>query len=319
MSSTEKNINKDFLIDSFESPKKNKKCSSKEKEDIIDSNKYNYSNNKSNFLDFSSNEKSINLESPYKNCLTNELIKSLNFYSSYKPKNKETINQIDSIQTFNNNNNSQITNFNQNYLGNKIIRPKISFFNSYFSSSTNDNKSFPQSFNSYYLKSEIEELDKQLDYINYSLKNILPKSFQNLNIKDESKKFNSFQFISCFNNYNQNNNKRNISEFSLNFNNIKYKKNFNNLNIDNNNNLNNLGNNKNLNENIPNQFSFMSSNNKKEDKQPIKKRKKIEKREGDWICHKCNNLNFSFRNSCNKCKSLKMEMDKFNEEKTQIY
>ena len=63
----------------------------------------------------------------------------------------------------------------------------------------------------------------------------------------------------------------------------------------------------------------MSSNNKKEDKQPIKKRKKIEKREGDWICHKCNNLNFSFRNSCNKCKSLKMEMDKFNEEKTQIY
>ena len=258
MSSTDKNINKDFLIDSFESPKKNKKCSSKEKEDIIDSNKYNYSNNKSNFLDFSSNEKSINLESPYKNCLTNELIKSLNFYSSYKPKNKETINQIDSIQTFNNNNNSQITNFNQNYLGNKIIRPKISFFNSYFSSSTNDNKSFPQSFNSYYLKSEIEELDKQLDYINYSLKNILPKSYLNFNFnQEEIKSFNSCQFISSFNN-------NNLIQFPI-------------------------------------QKSFFN------DKKSNKNLKKIEERKGDWKCKKCNNLNFSFRSICNRCKRLKEE------------
>ena len=287
MSSTEKNINKDFLIDSFESPKKNKKCSSKEKEDIIDSNKYNYSNNKSNFLDFSSNEKSINLESPYKNCLTNELIKSLNFYSSYKPKNKETINQIDSIQTFNNNNNSQITNFNQNYLGNKIIRPKISFFNSYFSSSTNDNKSFPQSFNSYYLKSEIEELDKQLDYINYSLKNILPKSYLNFNFnQEEIKSFNSCQFISSFNN---NNLKRNISEFNLNLSNTLNDNS--NFNFNNNNNL----------IQFPIQISFFN------DKKSNKNLKKIEERKGDWKCKKCNNLNFSFRSICNRCKRLKEE------------
>ena len=286
MSSTEKNINKDFLIDSFESPKKNKKCSSKEKEDIIDSNKYNYSNNKSNFLDFSSNEKSINLESPYKNCLTNELIKSLNFYSSYKPKNKETINQIDSIQTFNNNNNSQITNFNQNYLGNKIIRPKISFFNSYFSSSTNDNKSFPQSFNSYYLKSEIEELDKQLDYINYSLKNILPKSYLNFNFnQEEIKSFNSCQFIS----FNNNNLKRNISEFNLNLSNTLNDNS--NFNFNNNNNL----------IQFPIQKSFFN------DKKSNKNLKKIEERKGDWKCKKCNNLNFSFRSICNRCKRLKEE------------
>ena len=286
MSSTDKNINKDFLIDSFESPKKNKKCSSKEKEDIIDSNKYNYSNNKSNFLDFSSNEKSINLESPYKNCLTNELIKSLNFYSSYKPKNKETINQIDSIQTFNNNNNSQITNFNQNYLGNKIIRPKISFFNSYFSSSTNDNKSFPQSFNSYYLKSEIEELDKQLDYINYSLKNILPKSYLNFNFnQEEIKSFNSCQFIS----FNNNNLKRNISEFNLNLSNTLNDNS--NFNFKNNNNL----------IQFPIQKSFFN------DKKSNKNLKKIEERKGDWKCKKCNNLNFSFRSICNRCKRLKEE------------
>ena len=285
MSSTEKNINKDFLIDSFESPKKNKKCSSKEKEDIIDSNKYNYSNNKSNFLDFSSNEKSINLESPYKNCLTNELIKSLNFYSSYKPKNKETINQIDSIQTFNNNNNSQITNFNQNYLGNKIIRPKISFFNSYFSSSTNDNKSFPQSFNSYYLKSEIEELDKQLDYINYSLKNILPKSYLNFNFnQEEIKSFNSCQFIS----FNNNNLKRNISEFNLNLNNT-------------------LNDNSNFNFNNNNLIQFPIQKSFFNDKKSNKNLKKIEERKGDWKCKKCNNLNFSFRSICNRCKRLKEE------------
>ena len=28
---------------------------------------------------------------------------------------------------------------------------------------------------------------------------------------------------------------------------------------------------------------------------------------GDWNCHKCNNLNFAFRYSCNKCKTEKPE------------
>ena len=326
MSSNNINLNKQIQFNSLDNSNNRLTTPIKQKDNSFESNNNIFSNNKLFSINFSSEEKSINespkynIESPFKNCLTNELIKTLNYYGSYNPKNKEDYNQIDSISTFNKNDNSQFKSNEHNFfLGNKIIRSQISCFNSSLDSSTEDNKSLYQSFNSYNINNDIHELDKQLDYINYSLKNILPKSFQNLNIKDESKKFNSFQFISCFNNYNQNNNKRNISEFSLNFNNIKYKKNFNNLNIDNNNNLNNLGNNKNLNENIPNQLSFMSSNNKKEDKQPIKKRKKIEKREGDWICYKCNNLNFSFRNSCNKCKSLKMEMDKFNEEKTQIY
>lgn len=26
-------------------------------------------------------------------------------------------------------------------------------------------------------------------------------------------------------------------------------------------------------------------------------------REGDWICYNCNNLNFSFRKKCNRCKT----------------
>ena len=46
------------------------------------------------------------------------------------------------------------------------------------------------------------------------------------------------------------------------------------------------------------------SNNKKKHK----KRKKINKlknyniRKGDWLCPNCNNINFSFRLICNKCK-----------------
>ena len=29
--------------------------------------------------------------------------------------------------------------------------------------------------------------------------------------------------------------------------------------------------------------------------------KKSFERDGDWVCQRCKNLNFSFRNACNKC------------------
>lgn len=34
---------------------------------------------------------------------------------------------------------------------------------------------------------------------------------------------------------------------------------------------------------------------------PIYKQKNLIKRKGDWTCSACKNLNFSFRNRCNKC------------------
>ena len=32
------------------------------------------------------------------------------------------------------------------------------------------------------------------------------------------------------------------------------------------------------------------------------KKKHFDKRKGDWNCPNCNNLNFAFRNICNRCK-----------------
>ena len=40
-------------------------------------------------------------------------------------------------------------------------------------------------------------------------------------------------------------------------------------------------------------------------KENINPKKKFVIRPGDWICLYCNNLNFSFRNSCNRCRLSK--------------
>ena len=53
-------------------------------------------------------------------------------------------------------------------------------------------------------------------------------------------------------------------------------------------------------------------NNNKKNGQNLKKeknKKHFEIRAGDWTCNKCNNLNFSFRNKCNRC-GLPKELNK---------
>lgn len=44
----------------------------------------------------------------------------------------------------------------------------------------------------------------------------------------------------------------------------------------------------------------------------FKKGKVFKERAGDWVCFKCNNLNFSFRVICNRCKIDKSESEKLN-------
>ena len=67
---------------------------------------------------------------------------------------------------------------------------------------------------------------------------------------------------------------------------------------------------------IYNKFGFFSKNiyNNSDKKEYIKennknenKKKNFEERKGDWLCLFCNNLNFAFRNKCNRCKMAKKQ------------
>jgi hypothetical protein len=67
---------------------------------------------------------------------------------------------------------------------------------------------------------------------------------------------------------------------------------------------------------IYNKFGFFSKNiyNNLDKKEYIKdknknenKKKNFEERKGDWLCIFCNNLNFSFRTKCNRCKMAKKQ------------
>ncbi len=57
-------------------------------------------------------------------------------------------------------------------------------------------------------------------------------------------------------------------------------------------------------------------------KYPKKKSRPFTERTGDWICKNCKNLNFAFRNECNRCKMPKkdcVEIIKNKEENENIY
>ena len=64
-----------------------------------------------------------------------------------------------------------------------------------------------------------------------------------------------------------------------------------------------------------NKFDNMNKKNIQNTKKDGKSKKHFEVRAGDWTCSKCNNLNFSFRNKCNRCgipKELNNEMESIN-------
>ena len=59
--------------------------------------------------------------------------------------------------------------------------------------------------------------------------------------------------------------------------------------------------------NTKNEFNH---NEKKKNKNKKKKKKEFIEREGDWPCYRCKNLNFAFRDKCNKCQMTKEESEK---------
>lgn len=54
-----------------------------------------------------------------------------------------------------------------------------------------------------------------------------------------------------------------------------------------------------------NNYINKSNINKKKEK----KKKNFIQKEGDWVCYDCKNINFSFRNKCNRCKLLKEDSE----------
>ena len=49
-----------------------------------------------------------------------------------------------------------------------------------------------------------------------------------------------------------------------------------------------------------------------------KRKKPLIERKGDWLCPKCNNLNFAFRLICNRCQSPKFDADSQQQQPSQF-
>ena len=161
----------------------------------------------------------------------------------------------------------------------------------------------------------------------------IPENMQNLNDLGDNNPNNLYGFSL----YPQTNNNKNVeienyiqNQNMNNANNYNYQNNFNyNYPINNNVYYQNFNNPKIF---IPtklrnNEQNNKQNNNKKEPqnngknkfdngkKNKQKNKKYFEVREGDWRCSQCNNLNFSFRNKCNRCglaKELSQSFDPIN-------
>ena len=191
------------------------------------------------------------------------------------------------------------------------------------------------------------------EYLNYDLLNELDVSPsvskrnsgmnnnpQNINNTGDNNPENLYGFSLYSQPNNQNfGNANNFQNLNANFNNFNNPNNINN-------NYQNIPNNNNYHQNINNHYITLNSNSKayiplkyrkKEqntqannvndlkinkntfanaNKNKQKNKKYFEVRDGDWICCKCNNLNFSFRNKCNRCllpKKLSINMQLTNQ------
>ena len=65
---------------------------------------------------------------------------------------------------------------------------------------------------------------------------------------------------------------------------------------------------------LPKNYKIKNKTNNKYNipivKTNVAKKKVFQEREGDWVCKFCQNLNFSFRTKCNRCKAFKINSEK---------
>jgi hypothetical protein len=61
---------------------------------------------------------------------------------------------------------------------------------------------------------------------------------------------------------------------------------------------------------LPFNYNYINYKNNNIDKKKKKKRQEFVEKKGDWSCYRCKNINFSFRNKCNKCRLSKEESEK---------
>ena len=245
-------------------------------------------------------------DSLLKNCLTNELLETINGENSplnniKKNGNFEFFNKINTFdkdktptKIFNNNNNFKITNniFQSNSLLCNSNKNNLSFLsggNLYFNNNDQNQN----------IENQINEFNYELNFVNYSFNNILAKNYKNLSIYKDCE-INNFDIDNKNNNKNEDqliNNKNNL--FNSNINKSNFLLNNNNKFYNNNNNNNN--------NNVKKCFNIKS--NLKTQKKTIFSNKNIEEKNGEWICSKCNNLNFYFRKFCNRCNNSKLNIN----------
>ena len=238
-------------------------------------------------------------DSPLKNCLTNELLETINGennspINNIKNNNIEFFNKIYTFdkdktptKVFNNNNNFKISK--------NIFESNSALYNS---NNNNSNLCFTSGRNLYFnnkdiidqnqnIENKINEFNYELNFVNYSFNNILTKNYKNLSIYKDCEISNFEQNNkNNKNDINLNNNKSNL--FDSNINKSHFLLDNNNFN----NNNNNINNNFNIKSNLKDQkTNFNNKNN--------------EEKNGEWICSKCQNLNFYFRKFCNRCNNSK--------------
>lgn len=277
------------------------------------------------------------------NCLSDDLLNKIEVGSPMKSINNDSVNLFNLNLEEKDGDNRTEEASPSNKIDNKVFKINVKFDNEEekqipkFSTLINDDKlEFQYSKNNFPMKKFFENIEESRTNFQNIRGNIdsNPNLYNNDDIGSNSNTFyknindfnqnmnsrvnynsqqNSMEYNNCARN---NNNSNNSVLFNSVFNNedIIYNKsnNYNYSRYSSNNNCNSNS----LNDNCYNNFNLKSNNksefclNQKNVMIPdMKKKKQFIDREGDWVCMRCKNKNFSFRVLCNRCKLHKCESE----------